>query len=162
MVNNSAIVKIIESITKKNGAPCKKTLQKMVYLIEKKGVNIGCDYGIHFYGPYSPDLDFAVREMCDEGVLMIEYSSMEHKIKIVDKSFIEPYENGVIDEVINQFGRETSAELELLATALYVYYQVADAEKIKAGVLKIKGSKYSERRIDSAIECLKTNGFIAA
>ena len=69
MVNNSAIVNIIESITKKNGAPCKKTLQKMVYLIEKKGVSIGCDYGIHFYGPYSSDLDFAVREMCDEGVL---------------------------------------------------------------------------------------------
>ena len=161
MVNNSAIVNIIESITKKNGAPCKKTLQKMVYLIEKKGVSIGCDYGIHFYGPYSSDLDFAVREMCDEGVLMIEYSSMEHYIKIVDKSLIEPYENGIIDEVINQFGRETPAELELLATALYIYYQVADAQRIKPGVLKIKGSKYSEKRIDSAIARLKETGFIA-
>ena len=76
MANNSAIVNIIDRITEINGAPCKKTLQKIVFLIEAKHVRLGCDYGIHFYGPYSADLDFAVRELCDEGVLKIDFMSM--------------------------------------------------------------------------------------
>ncbi|MGF7144580.1 hypothetical protein HNQ56_003011 [Anaerotaenia torta] len=37
-----------------------------------------------------------------------------------------------------------------------------DISKVKSGVLKIKGSKYSEARIDAAIDRLKTSGYIAA
>ena len=51
----SPVDKDNKKITEINGAPCKKTLQKIVFLIEAKHVNIGCDYGIHFYGPYSAD-----------------------------------------------------------------------------------------------------------
>lgn len=162
MVNNSAIVNIINRITQNSGAPCKKTLQKMVFLIEAKQVNIGCDYGIHFYGPYSADLDFAVRELSDEGVLKINYTPMEHLISVVDGSVGESYENITVNEVVDEFSKEQPAELELLATALYVYLQVKDIDKIKAGVLKIKGGKYSEQRIEAAIERLKKTGYIAA
>lgn len=49
MVDNKAIVKVISRITKNNGAPCKKTLQKIVFLIEAKHVDLGCDYGIHSF-----------------------------------------------------------------------------------------------------------------
>ena len=68
-------------------------------------------------------------------------------------------------------GRETkctidlqnfASELELIATALYVYIQTKDKDKVKKGVLKIKGSKYSETRIDSAIVRLIRTGYIAA
>ena len=62
MVNNHAIVNIVNRITKENAPPCKKTLQKIVFLIQAKQIDLGCDYGIHFYGPYSADLDFAVRD----------------------------------------------------------------------------------------------------
>ena len=87
MVDNKAIVKVISRITKNNGAPCKKALQKIVFLIEAKHVDLGCDYGIHFYGPYSADLDFAVRELNDEGILKIDYTPMEHLISVVGDSF---------------------------------------------------------------------------
>ena len=39
MVDNKAIVKVISRITKNNGAPCKKALQKIVFLIEAKHVD---------------------------------------------------------------------------------------------------------------------------
>lgn len=162
MVDNKAIVKVISRITKNNGVPCKKTLQKIVFLIEAKHVDLGCDYGIHFYGPYSADLDFAVRELNDEGILKIDYTPMEHLISVVNDSFGNDNINPTANEVVDEFSRETPSELELIATVLYVYLQVRDINRIKAGVIKIKGSKYSEARIDSAIERLKTTGYIAA
>ena len=64
------------------------------------------------------------------------------------------------DSVIEEFSKDSPSELELIATALHVYIQTKD--KVKNGVLKIKGSKYSEMRIDSAIERLIRTGYIAA
>ena len=47
--NAAHIVKRINDIWGKK--PGKKTLQKLVYLIQQKGINLNYDYGIHFYGP---------------------------------------------------------------------------------------------------------------
>ena len=162
MVNNNAIVNVVEKITEINGAPCKKTLQKIVFLIEAKHIDLGCDYGIHFYGPYSADLDFAVRELCDEGVLKIDYTPMDHFISVNDRSAVENYSNETVNRVVTTFGKESPSELELIATALYVYLSIKDKEKIKAGVKKLKGTKYTDSRIDSAIIKLIDNGYIAA
>ena len=162
MVNNNAIINIINKITVKNTAPCKKTLQKIVFLIQAKGVDLGCDYGIHFFGPYSADLDYAVREMNDEGILNIEYTSMEHRISVSKENEIQEYHNTIVDTIINEFAGETPSELELLATALYAYLNSKDVSRIKHTVIKIKGSKYSDARIDSAIERLKKLDYIVA
>jgi len=107
MVNNEAIVSIISKISNKKGAPCKKTLQKIVFLIEAKNVDLGCDYGIHFYGPYSSDLDFAVRELCDEGILNIEYTLSEHKISVLDESSIAEFNDPIVNQVINDLKLDT-------------------------------------------------------
>ena len=163
MVNYDAIINIINEITKVNSAPCKKTLQKIVFLIEAKGEDLGCDHGIHFYGPYSSDLDFAIRELNEDGVVDIEYTSLEHKISISQETEIPNYNNATVSSVIDNFAKETASELELIATALYVYLSAnKDISKIMAGVTKIKGCKYSETRITDAIQKLQKNGFIAA
>lgn len=162
MVNYNAIVNVIDRITAINGSPCKKTLQKIVFLIEAKHVNLGCDYGIHFYGPYSADLDFAVRELCDEGVLKIDYTPMDHLISVVDHTSVTDYSNEIVNEVISSFGKESPSELELIATALYVYIRLKDIEKVKAGVKKLKGTKYSDSRINAAIAKLVDNGYMVA
>lgn len=163
MANNAAIVNIIKRITQNNGAPCKKKLQKIVFLIESKQVDLDCDYGIHFYGPYSADLDFAVRELNDQGILKIDYTPMEHLISVVDNSVGDDYYNKVVNEVVDEFSKESASDLELIATALYVYLQVnKDSSKIKAGVIKIKGSKYSDQQINTAIARLRKTGYIAA
>lgn len=162
MANNAAIISIIKKITEIKSAPCKKTLQKIVFLIEAKEVDLGCEYGIHFYGPYSSDLDFAIHELSEEGALSIQYTPMEHTISVVDSSLYPDYSDSKVDEVINTFGKETPSELELLATALYVYLKLDDVSKIKSNVIKIKGSKYSPARIDAAIKKLQNAGYVAA
>lgn len=160
MVDNKAIIKIIDALTEQNGAPCKKTIQKIVFLIQSKHVDLGCDYGIHFYGPYSSDLDYTIRALSDDGILNIEYTPTEHRISVASKTFVEPYNNATVNSVISEYSKDTPSELELLATSLYVYLGVKDVSKIKDGVIKIKGQKYSEEHILSAIERLKNTGFI--
>lgn len=161
MTNKEAIVSIVDKITKKNTKPCKKTLQKIVYLIEIKGVDVGCDYGIHFYGPYSSDLDYAVRELNNENVLNIEYTDTEHRISVIDKSFAKGYSNKTVDFIIDKFAKDSPSDLELIATSLYVYSHVKDLKKVVSGVIKIKGSKYSESQIKAAIIRLKDTGYIS-
>lgn len=162
MVNNNAIVSIVKKITAHNGPPCKKTLQKIVFLIEAKHVSLGCDYGIHFYGPYSADLDFAVRELSDDGILSVNYTPMEHLISVNNSIDIPAYSNPAVDAVIDEFSKDSPSELELIATALYVYLQTKNIDAIKPGVIKIKGNKYANARIDAAIERLNRNGYITS
>lgn len=159
MVNNEAITYIVRKISEINGAPCKKSLQKIVYLIEEKNIDLGCRYGIHFYGPYSADLDFAVRELCDEGTLEIEYTPLEHKITATEED--NTYHNDKVDEIIVEFAKETASELELLATTLYVYQIDKNKSEVVPRVTKIKGAKYSNQRINNAIQRLEHTGYIA-
>ena len=161
MVNKDAVVAIVKKITEKKGAPCKKTLQKMVYLIEAKGVDLGCDYGIHFYGPYSADLDYTVRSLDDEGILSISYSEMGHNISVADDSICEKYENNLVNQIIEEFGEDTPSELELLTTTLYVYKQQKNDGKTVDGVIKIKGSKYTNSHIWQALKLLREQKYIS-
>ena len=127
----------------------------------RKGIDLGCDYVIHFYGPYSSDLDFAVYELSNEGKLEIKYTPMEHIIKLADG--VSPkLENDTINYVIDEFGNESPSELELIATALYVYTCSRNIDNIIDGVKKIKGSKYSDIRIKNAISKLERFGYFAA
>lgn len=160
MVNNEAIVSIIKKISSISGSPCKKTLQKMVFLIEVKGEDLGCGYGIHFYGPYSADLDFAVRKLNEEGRVGIEYSPTAHRISVVGDGH-DGYNSTIIDEVVEEFAKDSPSDLELLTTALFVYKRTGNDEgKVKPWVQKIKGSKYPDTQIEEAIERLKKVGYI--
>ena len=86
---------------------------------------------------------------------------MEHLISVTDASVGEAYNNATMDEVIDEFAKDSPNELELVATTLYVYKQIEDVSKVKSGVIKIKGNKYSEKRIDAAIDRLIKTGYIS-
>ena len=160
MTNNDAIVTIVDKITKTNKAPCKKTLQKIVFLVEEKGLDLGCDYVIHFYGPYSSDLDFAIRSLKDDGILDITVTHTEHIISVLNNDGYKSFDDDVIDNVIDEFGKDTPSDLELIATALYVYRGVKNESKIMDGVKKIKGQKYKDAAICKAISRLKKCDYI--
>lgn len=161
----NAVVKIVDMITAKNGPPCKKSLQKITYLIEQKGANLGFDYGIHFYGPYSATLDCSVQQLCSEGILKIEYTDAGHiisKCKNVPGGSNAKYLK-IVDSVINEFADDTPSELELLSTSLFVakHSNSKTKEDIIFGVEKIKGSKYSKEQVNESIERLIKNQFFA-
>ncbi len=161
MVDNVAIAQVIQKLTDIKEAPCKKTLQKIVFLIEAKKGNLGCDYGIHFYGPYSADLDYAVKEMAEDGILSIEYTPTKHRISVAEKNNQPLVSNEIIDAVVQEFGKDSPSELELLATTLYVYMELNNPDSILSGVQKIKGAKYSVDRIEKAISRLQCSNYIS-
>lgn len=155
------VLDIVEKLTVKNEEPCKKTLQKIVYLIEEKGENLGFEYGIHFYGPYSAGLDYAIQNLSAEGQLRIEYQQYGHRLSTPWPPEEEPNSNSIIDQTINVFGKKKPSELELIATVLFVQRETysTDASELIRGVQKIKGEKYSESDILIAIEDLHKNNY---
>ena len=160
-MKNAAVVSNIKKLTEKNEPPCKKTLQKIVFLIEEKSLDLGFDYGIHFYGPYSSDLDFSIYELSNEGILNIDYTRTKHIISVMDDVVYPEFQNNIIDEVIEEFGKESPSQLELTATALYVYTKNGkNKKKIMEGVRKIKGSKYTKKNIEETIQRLVETGYV--
>ena len=162
---SNSIVEIVDQITKTQEAPCKKTLQKIVYLIEQKGANLGFDYGIHFYGPYSATLDYTVQQLCADGYLKIEYKNEGHIISKISDVSISGNQNyvSIINNVVNQFGNMSPSELELISTALFVARNLdnINMDSIRSGVKKIKGAKYSDEQIGESINTLMQNEYFS-
>lgn len=161
----NAVAYIIGEISESRGSnPGKKTLQKMVFLIQHKGVNLGFDYGLHFYGPYCSALDAMTTFLDAEGVIDFDYTSYSHRMKINDTvevaSGLDITEEKMVDDVILEFIDSSPSQLELLTTAMYAFEHLPDKSipSIVKGVKKIKGTKYSDREIESAIERLKYFG----
>ncbi len=150
------VIQIVNEITRESTAPCKKTLQKMVYLIEEKGHDLGFDYGIHFYGPYSADLDYTVQKLCMDGKLKMDLTKSGHIISIENDTSEEIETcDSEIKEVISEFVKDSPSELELLATTLYVARLEKGRDRIVECVIKIKGDKYSKAQITNAIDRLQ-------
>jgi uncharacterized protein YwgA len=139
------------------GEPGKKALQKLVFLVQQKGVDLGYDYGIHFYGPYSSALDAEAISLCMDSVVDIDYSDFTHKLRINKRytvaSTLTPEDEQTICEVIHHYGKYTPAKLELLTTAIYAYLYMPKKSRadVMAGVKKIKGEKFSVDAIEDAI-----------
>ena len=158
MKNNIAY--IVNRISEISGhPPVKKALQKTVFLIEKKGVALGFDYILHFYGPYCSELDRKTSILNTDGVINFDYSGYGHKMSISDEyKHIEP-ENlapaqiSTIEEVIGRYKDKTPSDLELLTTAIYAYDHTGakTRDAVIENVKKIKGSKYNDNEIEWAL-----------
>ena len=62
--------------------PGKKMLQKLMYLISRKGVDLGLNYSIHFFGPYSSKLDNAMHILESYDKLSIDTNGTTHIIRL--------------------------------------------------------------------------------
>ncbi len=159
MKNNIAfIIKQMASITKH--APVKKELQKTVYLIEKKGVDLGYSYMLHFYGPYCAELDHETAILNTNGVINFDYGQYGHRMSIADEyediacDNLTETQKQTVAEVINRYKSVSVSFLELLTTAIYVH-DFTDAktrQAISKNVKQIKGKKFNDCEIDKALD----------
>ncbi len=162
MNQENAVLQVISAVTKIKEAPCKKKIQKLVYLIEERKLELGFDYKLHIYGPYSADLDYTICELKAENYLNITYTNKGHILKCVN-----PIPDEMPQEmrfVIDTFGTKTPLELELLTTALYAerYLENSTDNTISEAVKRIKGNKFPEKKIRNAIDLLKETGYIVS
>ncbi|MBO8159723.1 type II toxin-antitoxin system antitoxin SocA domain-containing protein [Thermosyntropha sp.] len=163
------LVKIMEKITRKVESPGKKVVQKLVYLIQRKGVNLGFDYAIHYYGPYSSELDDFLYSLKIKGILDIVPDGNKHRIDFIGDEYgeyeeeelkISAVEETLIEEVLEYFGNKSGRELELITTVDFVKRKLgknkclANRDVIEA-VQKIKSDKFSADEIERAIYVLE-------
>ncbi len=158
MINNVAYV--VDQISTITGAsPVKKALQKTIYLLEQKGVDLGFDYILHFYGPYCAELDQETTALSSDGIIRFDYGRFGHRISI-NKDMDEPIETDLsatelntIQEVIERYSHRGPSDLELLTTAIYAYEHINSKtpDEVTASVKKIKGEKYNDKEIKWAL-----------
>lgn len=67
----------------------RKVVQKLVYLIQKFGIDLGFYYNWYLHGPYSPDLTRLLFEIIEEGPMRPMELTQEQMTKIKElKSFL--------------------------------------------------------------------------
>lgn len=158
MVSNVAYI-INEMSSIMGHPPVKKALQKTVFLLETKGVELGFDYILHFYGPYCAELDHETARLSADGIVDFDYSRYGHKMTVSSDCLSELQPNLSVDsvhlvrEVIMRYKEKKASDLELLTTAIYAYKHTdAKTQKdVTEKVKTIKGEKYNAQEIQWAL-----------
>lgn len=158
---------IINDICQKQ-TPGKKKVQKLLYLIERKGVDLNLNYSIHFYGPYSAILDDALHTLEVQGIINILTSKSTHEIRVVGSEqlpeTLDLKEKQIVEEVLDFFGDKTASELEALTTIDYVAHTLLqnsnDMDEVLNDVVKIKGKKFKKVDLEQEYHVLQKMGFL--
>ena len=147
--------------------PGKKMLQKLVYLIGRKGINLGLNYSIHYFGPYSSKLDTTMHTLESYDKLKIDTTGNTHIIRLGEvpiEGVLDSNTQVAVDFVMNNFSRKTAHELEAITTLDYVANNILDSsaqdEDIVNKVIQIKGNKFSPDYLMGCLDELKQLKFI--
>ena len=148
--------------------PGKKMLQKLMYLISRKDVNLELNYSIHYFGPYSSKLDSTLHTLESFDKLSINTSGITHIIHLGDSPIegtLDHKEQESVDFVLKNFSMKSAHELEAITTIDYVATKMlknqAKDEDIIAKVQQIKGTKFSKEYLQDCLQILKKLDYIA-
>ncbi len=151
-------------------------VQKCVYLIQEAlGLDLGYEFHMHHYGPYSSELDDTLTEMEAEGLLKVMHviypaGYIGHEITIGDlnKEFKITGENEKIVEKVTKFFENASAEQMELSATIHFVHAILEREKSKpvkgrviAEVQSLK-PKFSAETVSNAYDKLQYSGFLLA
>jgi hypothetical protein len=168
-MNSQLLISIIESIhTSKGHYPGKKELQKSVYLLQNKGLDLGYSYRFYFYGPYSDALDEDIQRLAIQGVLAINHEEMTHRITVKlspEAESIEDDKVKLIRSTANELKNITPIQLELMSTILFIINnnmvpENYNEDDIIDKVSDLKGDKYSDDDVKKYYKLLLDNKYI--
>ena len=162
---NKNLLSVIRCISKEIGSELgKKHLQKFIYIFEAKGVNLGFEYGIHFYGPYSECLNHELLILNSEGYVDLQITDSTHQISPRETSDkvdfdLSPDDQSLVLNLIQEYKGYSPYDLELLTTTHFVSVCTGSKadEDILSGVKKIKGKKYSDDQVRKTIHHIRDN-----
>lgn len=147
--------------------PGKKMLQKLMYLISRKGVDLGLNYSIHFFGPYSSKLDNAMHILESYDKLSIDTNGTTHIIRLGNSPIdgeLDADDQNKVNFVMEKFSSKSAHELEAITTLDYVATVILKGsgtdEQIVDKVMQIKGSKFSSSYLSDSLSVLKQNSYL--
>lgn len=157
---------ILSQICSINEKPGKKLIQKLMYLVQEKGVDLGLDYRIYYYGPYSRILDQLLRYYELENYLDIDTSETTHTVKLRETvkctgNGFSAHEKEVVKQVLAEYAQRKPYDLELLTTTEFAANYIlnkdtCDEKAIVNKVKEIKGSKFTVKQIQASVKELKS------
>jgi uncharacterized protein YwgA len=110
-------------------------IQKAIFLLEQKGIEMGFNYGLHLRGPYSPTLTHEI------------YAHQEEVEKLQTHETLNEAEQKKIKEYIEIFDDSEASILEVAATyALFAYKYRFDSVSATKKVREMK-KFYSEKQL---------------
>ena len=147
--------------------PGKKMLQKLMYLMERKGVDLRLNYSIHFYGPYSSKLDTAMHMLEGQDMIEIDTSQMTHVIhtgKNIIEGSLPSEEKEKVEFILSNFATKTALELEAITTLDYAASSLLNGKFTEQDVIEkvreIKGGKFSKEYLQSEFKVLEEYKFV--
>jgi uncharacterized protein YwgA len=144
-----------------NGTIIGKTrLQKIVFLLEEKGLGFGFSYDYHNYGPYSAELSFAIDDAEALRLIKTERRPGYHEVPYtifeatnLAPNFEEDEKRTLIGKALSIVDGYSALVLELAATAIYLKNN-GYAENYWSEVKKRKPLKADKDRIQKAKKLL--------
>ncbi len=147
--------------------PEKKTLQKLMYLIERRGVHLELKYSFHFFGPYSAKLDEIIHILEHYDKLTIDTSGVTHIIRKGTISIVGQLgeeEQKKVNLVLDYFANKSAFDLEAITTVDYVADTIlkgsSNEVEIISRVKRIKGSRFSDICLVESFQTLQKFGYI--
>jgi uncharacterized protein YwgA len=141
-------------------------LQKLAYLLDQIGGKSGFHYVYHYYGPYSRDLDTAILDAEADGLVTeriehrqrdgAHYSIFQARFDTDQHPFCY-LESEALRERAKRLASEHVTVLELAATAHWLK-QVEKVEDWRSEIVRRKGTKTSDGRLDEAMRLLTELG----
>ncbi|GAB6077268.1 YwgA family protein [Desulfurobacterium crinifex] len=117
----------------------RKKLQKLVFVLKSLDIPFTERFKLHYFGPYSSDLQLELDELVLLDVLEEDKRNMSYVYTVKDESVIEiPEDLRKVKEIIHLLNSQPADLLELLATYLYLL-KTESSESIarkKLGILK--------------------------
>lgn len=161
MQNREQLVADIIALAPEQKLVSRVRLQKIAYLLEQMGCDLGFEYSYHHYGPFSHDLDRAILDakafgLVKEVVANRKSDGASYSIfELTDgngsseSSTIRSFKNH-----IQRFAKSNITVLELASTANWLteYEKVDDWQK---EIIKRKGVKTRNNRLENALDLLR-------
>ncbi|MBI4642269.1 MAG: hypothetical protein HY790_08520 [Deltaproteobacteria bacterium] len=163
----SALIGLLQKVDKPVG---KTFLQKGIYILQEGlGEELGYDFRLHFYGPYSQDLANNINFLQDLGLISIDFdpTGYGYQIELTEygtKFFKENLEEYKIDEsklnkIVSIIGKDYAREMELIGTTLYFAKLSNNDGEIKEMVNMVK-PHFNGKDIEMALHKLREENIL--
>lgn len=135
---------LLEILTNVGDIKGRKKFQKIVHLLENKGMEPIYRYKYYHYGPYSSDLQLEIDLLVHKGLVKEEFENGTYSYKITDKGTefkekVSAYNNINIDkDLLIKLNEKDASFLELLSTYVFLRDYGRSEDEAKEETLKLK------------------------